>query len=56
LGGQILAYLVTLSQLHISIFRVEWYGDFGAKDLEGSRCGLFQEHLPAWTDEHDRGL
>jgi hypothetical protein len=28
LGGQVFTYLVTLSQLHISIFSVEWYGDF----------------------------
>jgi hypothetical protein len=54
LGGQILA-LVTLSQLHISIFNIEWYGNFNAKDLDESGCALFQ-HLPAWTDEHHRRL
>jgi hypothetical protein len=29
---------------------------FSAEDLDGSGCGLLQQHLPAWTDEYHRRL
>jgi hypothetical protein len=58
LGGQFLAYLVALSDLHVSPFQYLSKGmvTFSAKILDGSGCGLLQQHLLVWSDEYHRIL
>jgi hypothetical protein len=46
LGGQVLAYLVTLVNCILPFSVSNGMVTFSAEDLDGSGCGLLQQHLP----------